>query len=294
MQLPQSLTTVTKFSKLLAMFLFILLPFLGFYLGTRYQQSLTPPIQNASSFTMAKPTPTPDLTANWKTYTNKEFSFTFAYPNTATLGKPNGEELVSVYFFSDRLKKYSNIQPREYKLYDGYTFEISLVVPQLMQNKTFDTYVKESDAYAKNFCDLATNAKSYWSSLTSTTLAGEYTLASTQSCFGIEKQLYYLEHNNQVYLIIVSYAKGKDNKTLYANDISKILSTFKFTNSVVVQGSNTQKCAQYTRNGIATTTCATCGNGTCEPYETCTSSSSNNMAATSDCGQLYCPKDCNK
>lgn len=41
MNLPKSLTTVTPFSKYLAMFLFIILPFVGFYLGMRYQKSLT-------------------------------------------------------------------------------------------------------------------------------------------------------------------------------------------------------------------------------------------------------------
>lgn len=42
MSLPKSLTTVTTFSKFLALFLFILLPFAGFYFGIRYQEGLTP------------------------------------------------------------------------------------------------------------------------------------------------------------------------------------------------------------------------------------------------------------
>lgn len=41
MALPKSLTTVTTFSKLLAMFLFILFPFVGFYAGMEYQEKLT-------------------------------------------------------------------------------------------------------------------------------------------------------------------------------------------------------------------------------------------------------------
>ena len=42
MPLPKSFTTVTTFSKLLAMFLFILFPFVGFYAGMEYQEKLTP------------------------------------------------------------------------------------------------------------------------------------------------------------------------------------------------------------------------------------------------------------
>ena len=39
--LSRYLFTVTTFSKLLAMFLFITLPFVGFYLGTQYQKTMT-------------------------------------------------------------------------------------------------------------------------------------------------------------------------------------------------------------------------------------------------------------
>lgn len=41
MNLPKELTTVTPLSRYLAMFLFIVLPFLGFYLGMDYQQRLS-------------------------------------------------------------------------------------------------------------------------------------------------------------------------------------------------------------------------------------------------------------
>jgi len=41
-KLPESLTTVTPLSKTLAMILFVLLPFIGFYFGTLYQKSVTP------------------------------------------------------------------------------------------------------------------------------------------------------------------------------------------------------------------------------------------------------------
>lgn len=43
MALPNSLTEVTPFSRFLAVALFIFLPFIGFFLGIRYQQQLTSP-----------------------------------------------------------------------------------------------------------------------------------------------------------------------------------------------------------------------------------------------------------
>lgn len=38
--LPKSLTTVTTFSKIIALILFILMPFIGFYIGIKYQKTL--------------------------------------------------------------------------------------------------------------------------------------------------------------------------------------------------------------------------------------------------------------
>ncbi len=93
--LHRYLFTVTTFSKLLAAILFIVLPFIGFYLGMRYQQKL---IINQTNAPEAKvviltptlsPAPTPITTTTWKTYTNKVFKFSFDYPSYLTLYKDN-------------------------------------------------------------------------------------------------------------------------------------------------------------------------------------------------------------
>ena len=49
MKLPKYLTTVTPFSKTLAMFLFIVFPFIGFYLGVQYQKNILPPVYQVNS-----------------------------------------------------------------------------------------------------------------------------------------------------------------------------------------------------------------------------------------------------
>jgi hypothetical protein len=93
-KLPQWLTTVTLFSKLLAMTLFIALPFAGFYLGMKYQEKTTvtnPIILDVQKTSVATPTPTsstnplsttsPDIdTSNWKTYISQNNVFSFKYP----------------------------------------------------------------------------------------------------------------------------------------------------------------------------------------------------------------------
>lgn len=105
-RLPKSLTTVTTFSKLIALFLFILLPLAGFMVGSRFQAKLdssnnqqpgkTACTQEAkicpdgSSVGRTGPkcefSPCPtgsktDGTSTWKTYKNTDYGFYFKYPD---------------------------------------------------------------------------------------------------------------------------------------------------------------------------------------------------------------------
>jgi hypothetical protein len=86
-KLPNSLTTVTPFSKFLAMILFILLPFFGFYLGMLYQQYKTANyvakneiLQSSRNGESNKVTP-PDM-GEWKNYSNREIGFKVKYPRS--------------------------------------------------------------------------------------------------------------------------------------------------------------------------------------------------------------------
>ena len=86
--MPKELTIITPLSKYLAMALFIILPFIGFSLGIRYQQlmnfyqeELTKPIPPIKSQTNT----TVDNATNWKTYANEELKFSFKYPAEAIL-----------------------------------------------------------------------------------------------------------------------------------------------------------------------------------------------------------------
>ena len=56
MKLPQQLTTVTNFSKFIAMVFFILFPFVGFFVGMKYQQAIDR-TKTSESIPMATPTP---------------------------------------------------------------------------------------------------------------------------------------------------------------------------------------------------------------------------------------------
>lgn len=98
---PKSLTTVTKFSKALAMILFVALPFIGFYLGYTYamilNQAAQPPEQVFQKFVVPTPTISPapvysSDTSTWKTFEWKSLyyssaKFSLKYPEDCLLAK---------------------------------------------------------------------------------------------------------------------------------------------------------------------------------------------------------------
>ncbi len=95
-KLPTWLTTVTPFSKTLAMILFILLPFLGFYLGMKYQQQVTIPSSTVSEVQKVPSlTPTPRSTlqvssasAGWLTFTSPRGDYSINFPSNWTYSGP--------------------------------------------------------------------------------------------------------------------------------------------------------------------------------------------------------------
>ncbi|MFH1407449.1 MAG: hypothetical protein ABIJ36_00065 [Patescibacteria group bacterium] len=96
MGLPKGLTTVTTLSKILAGILFVLLPFVGFYLGMKYQTAISPKTVErtttanvpAVSTPVKTPTTSPDPTANWKTYEDPS-GYQIKYPETYFINVKN-------------------------------------------------------------------------------------------------------------------------------------------------------------------------------------------------------------
>ena len=79
MKLSKKWTTVTPLSKAVALILFALLPFIGFYLGIRYQKLLLPKVV-INTPPIVSPTPTPvnktsGISDNVSTYTTRSLKF---------------------------------------------------------------------------------------------------------------------------------------------------------------------------------------------------------------------------
>lgn len=83
--LPKELTTVTRVSKLLALFLFVALPILAFYIGTHYggifELKSEPQLPQKITYEQYNNEPQEPIN-NWSTYSNKEYGFSVQYPSS--------------------------------------------------------------------------------------------------------------------------------------------------------------------------------------------------------------------
>ena len=199
--------TVTTFSKLVALSLFIILPFAGFYLGMKYQKRInvaTPVALEVKKLV----TPTPvrlDITT-WKTYTSNNHNFSFQFPGYLNAGYGN-----NITGNGDLPEKPTGSQ--------GDT----LIITNTQHNKTLELYLLTN--IHGLFCQplyiykttVVDNQLTY-----QRTVGGENKLGNHCPNFFTA----FVKLNDGYFLQIDLY--DDIGKTPNPNDFEKILSTFKF------------------------------------------------------------------
>lgn len=208
MKLPKELTTVTTFSKYLALSLFVLLPILAFFLGMRYSQFMysatmpevvytSPPSANESS-----PAPaTPDL--DWVKFSSTKAMVEFYYPSLFSVEEESNGDLQEFARFA--------------KNGEQITFE---------RLKNENTTINEK-GYSGKRTSKTVNGLSWTEFIP--TRDSEYCDAG--HC-GTPLPSYYLRKNPYLYMFYYT-----DNS--FKEDVEKILSTFKFlANEEVVVPTN--------------------------------------------------------
>src|SRR3989344_2839513 len=272
MQFSKSFTNVTPFSKFLALFLFVLFPLTGFYLGMEYQKMVSLEQQTANPPTkVISPTTSPaqpDDMSNWKTYRNKEYEFEFQYPNNWFFqGPPNWSDKKTVHFFA------VGTTP-EYAL-GGYSGNELLTLYVVLNEQSLEKYREEllQSGYEGKFSSIQIDNKP--------------AIKATPGIITGSESDYYVttNSNNLLHLSIGAI----DQKSL-----DQILSTFRFLDnnptSITPIQQGHQCSVYYDVNDNPITACTTCGDNVCEKYESCTPT----KKLTTDCGRLFCPGDCEK
>jgi len=150
--LHRYLFTVTTFSKLLAMFLFILLPFLGFYLGMQYQQKITVATPVISE---VQKTATPTPTFNQVTTTT---------PTPITVNKSNVANFVNLtqgpannLFFKSQIEAPPNYYITDDEMLSDFASQGGMAPPRLILMKSnqvlgSQNYFKIVTSESKNDC----------------------------------------------------------------------------------------------------------------------------------------------
>ncbi len=228
MNLPKELTTVTKLSKLLAAILFIALPFLGFFLGLRYQETMDLANRQQIEHNLAVShysTPAPDETVNWKTYRSEEFGFEFKYP---TIYK-------TLDYCQPELLRLDNRTP---------SFTLGPIGLYIEDSKglTLSEYVDRALELEKS--KRPQDRPYVLKSRTTTTLGGREAIQVVANWCGAgcnEPHTVYVEKEQKIYRFlfddgILNHCPIKTNE-LPSETANQILSTFRFTDG---QGNNQQ------------------------------------------------------
>jgi hypothetical protein len=192
--------------------LLIALASLAAYFLLKPKPAEAPPIQNPASTIiqdLGSPTPTPNPTADWRTHTNSTYSF--KYPNNATINVQEAS-LTTVYYWG-------STQEPNTELYDGYSvtfqpFELPGVDPIERARYQLDQSLQTDLVEVVNPIESIT--------------VNNYTGASyTTSGLG-ESTQYILKSNDGIMLMEIHVSHPDPNNQGYKDITDQILSTFTF------------------------------------------------------------------
>jgi hypothetical protein len=211
--LHRYLFTVTTFSKLLAMFLFIVLPFVGFYLGMKYQEKVTvttPTIPQVQKSAIPTSTIIPIDTSNWKTYSNTKTSYSFKYP-------------ANLYFYTPRKASSSaGFAILDYQVISTAP-ESSIDIDGVPAGDYLDFYVEDNSSN-QSIKDWVKKELELPIKLTDITINGIAWKHTYDFPFFIGGEAYFTEQNGKIYWVAWYQVK----KDLSDNIFKNILSSFSF------------------------------------------------------------------
>ena len=182
--------------------------------------TVTQPLETQPTETTITPTipasPTPETTANWKTYSNKNVIFTFKYPGNITLKE--GEEGDS----DITLTLFGPTQKMDTEAYDGIYLRFSL--PFKLGSKSLKDYVQEKVNQDKAQPDIVTVVKD----LEGITIGDLKGYTYTISGLGIHKSIFLQSQFGSDNFVDISDSTADPTNQGYPKIVEQILASFKF------------------------------------------------------------------
>lgn len=175
------------------------------------------------------PTPTLSIApsgapaAEWKTYNNSKYGFSFKYPAEAKFSDSNVDTF-QVSFMGPKQTASGRTQT---ELADGYAFAVVVVDASKI---TLDEYLQKNLEDLKNVCEPGNIGK-----YVKTNINGKDSYTYTSNCLGTFTT-YLTKNGNQIYQINELYEGfTSEDKAGYKQIADKILSTFTFLKSETVK-----------------------------------------------------------
>ena len=199
----------------------------GFWAGTQ-STNIAPPIDLATGnvppvpelplTSTATSTTATDKTADWKTYTNDEYGFSFKYPADWTKREgSNGVQVNSPE--NEQVRK--DVEASELEYSDGYTDDV------IVSFKTFNEYIEGIGQDVNSLDELIPQEEeiNQISNPEKTTWGGREAWGYTAAGMGA----YYEIVTNNNGSVISLYFGNRESKDELTNSDNQILSTFEFT-----------------------------------------------------------------
>ncbi len=214
----------------------------GYFLSNNIQHSSTTTQQPTSpTLTQVNNTnPTIDPTADWKTYTNTQYGYSFKYPEGTNVaenveGNPGGTYTAAKLSYLGPTQTASGRTQTE--LFDGYMVSVTL---SWVDATTPLEAATKAAASAKDNCPNSSAATI--SSVSSITIGGQKAATySEKNCVG-DYTISFIKTSGKIFAITETYNGGTPEiETAYQKITDQIVSTFQFTNQEQATGTTSSK-----------------------------------------------------
>ena len=218
-----------RFSKtfivLIAVILLVAAGVGGYILGTNQNQT----VQTQPVTQLPQPSPTPDPTANWKTYSNTKYDFSFKYPSEWEIDDSSSNDDVNT---SDRFRFYNLSDMMEIKMHDKNCQDefnrginpCTIKYPEIRQVYVY--VVKNTNNLSME--ELIKNQK--LSDISRETIGNLNVIKGIPGIAGGRTSYYFIDPT-QSFMLIIELAdewNQEENKRTPESIIRQILSTFRF------------------------------------------------------------------